>query len=380
MVDSRPDQINNQRTDVRGERVHSSDDSKVPKSSGTLTEDISRVQSAFHIFDTNKQYTTKDMITFSNLVFSNKTANSVGQQFDFTQWDLVNVTGIRTPIFNNTGSTLNPLDVVFGNGGIGGNNYTTVAKSQADSTVNFNVLGIVAETILNGETGFVVKEGIIFNVNTAAIAGGFGGRVVFLSETIPGGIQTARPTALPVRVGHILEFSATGSFLVHIGLLDVSINLTAFDDTVVTFGGINTAQAIPFNNNGVVSGITHSETVNTEEFTFISPGVYTIRIISQFQKVSGGGTDTLSLYLQIKPLAGSFANIPFSTRKVSVNASGVVLQSAMEVKIMAAVGDVLKVMGQVTATTLELPSFAASGVAPNDIPETSSVAISITRE
>jgi len=336
----------------------------------------SRLQGAIHVFDSNVQYDVDDLVMFEDIIFINKIVNTIGQPFNILQWSDSITSGTRIRVFNNTGSTLNPLDVVFGDGGHDASiDGTTVSKSQADTLPNSNVLGVVAEIILNGQSGFVVKEGIILGVDTDDFSAG---QVVFLSPSQPGEITFVRPTAIPVRIGHVLTADPSGSFLVHIGLLDISINLTAFNSNTVAFSTADTAQSIPFNNNGIISGISHDDTTDNDEFTFDNPGIYTIGITSQVTRSAGSGTETLSLYLQLDT-GGGFVNIPFSTRKVGIDTANLNSVIVMEVKISVSIGDKLRVTGQVTDTDMSLPFIPVSGTNPDQIPETSSISINITR-
>ncbi len=93
MVDKRPDQFANTRTDVRGEKIHSSDGAKVPPSSGTLAEDVSRTQSAANPYSDSLTYDLGDLVEESGTVFRNIVAITVPETFNPTKWDAVGAAG-----------------------------------------------------------------------------------------------------------------------------------------------------------------------------------------------------------------------------------------------------------------------------------------------
>lgn len=140
----------------------------------------------------------------------------------------------------------------------------------------------------------------------------------------------------------------------------------------------NVSTPIAFNKNDEVTGITHSESVDNSEFTFPTAGVYQITSEPQYTRVAGGGTDALNMYIQ-KDTGGGFVNVANSNIKVSINTTGNTDVAPLTGTFRVAAGDKIRFMIQVETANLKLDFFAASGVAPNDIPATPAIILNIAR-
>lgn len=135
---------------------------------------------------------------------------------------------------------------------------------------------------------------------------------------------------------------------------------------------------IAFNTNNEGSGITHSETVDNEVFEFDVGGVYQLTSEPQYTRSAGSGTDALNMYIQ-KDTGSGFANVANSNIKVSINTTGNTDVAPLTSTFRVASGDKIRFMINVETANLKLDFFAASGVAPNDIPATPSVIMNIAR-
>ena len=92
---------------------------------------------------------------------------------------------------NQTGSSISKGTVVYANGTVGASGRITIAPFIADGTINNNfLLGITAETIANGEDGYVVAQGKIRNISTTAYSAG---DVLYASATSAGALQNTAP-------------------------------------------------------------------------------------------------------------------------------------------------------------------------------------------
>lgn len=79
------------------------------------------------------------------------------------------------------------------------------------------------------------------------------------------------------------------------------------DSTDQTFGATGTAQSITLNTNNEIAGITHSTTVNPENVTIETNGIYVI--IAQPQVTAGvGASGYFHMWLQVDT-GGGFADI-----------------------------------------------------------------------
>jgi len=177
----------------------------------------------------------------------------------------------------------------------------------------------------------------------------------------------------------------------HIGKVDASVGFIQIEIRELEksiFGGYshlldqtftaNVSAAIKFNTNEEFSGIAHSETVNNDEFTFTSGGVYQATAEPQYTRTTGGGTDVLNMFVA-KDTGSGFVNIVDSNIKLSVNTSGITAVSALTKTFRVNATDKIRFMIQVESADLILEFFAASGSAPNEIPATPSIIMNIVR-
>ncbi len=107
--------------------------------------------------------------------------------------NVTNVIGqqLHQRVNNRTGATLNKGDVVYLSGSQG--NRITVAKAIATSDpTSANTFGIVAESIADNQSGYVITEGLITNLNTSALTQD---SAVYLSGTTAGALTSTKPQA-----------------------------------------------------------------------------------------------------------------------------------------------------------------------------------------
>ena len=141
-----------------------------------------------------------DSITFNTAKDGTVTVGEV--EYNDTQGSLIqglkgglvtNVIGqqLHQRINNRTGSTLAKATAVYLSGSQG--NRITVAKALATSDpTSANTFGIVAESIANNQSGYVITEGLITNINTSALVED---SAVYLSPTVAGGLTSTKPQA-----------------------------------------------------------------------------------------------------------------------------------------------------------------------------------------
>lgn len=107
--------------------------------------------------------------------------------------DVTNVIGqqLHQRVNNRTGATLSKGTAVYLSGSRG--NRITVAKALGvTDAFSANTFGIVAENILNNQSGYVITEGLITNINTSAL---LEDSAVYLSPTVAGGLTSTKPQA-----------------------------------------------------------------------------------------------------------------------------------------------------------------------------------------
>ena len=142
---------------------------------------------------------------FDSITFNTAKDGTVGVgevEYNDTQGSLIqglkggNVTNVigqqlHQRVNNRTGATLTKGTAVYLSGSQG--NRITVAKALATSDpTSANTFGIVAESINNNQSGYVITEGLITNINTSALVED---SAVYLSPTVAGGLTSTKPQA-----------------------------------------------------------------------------------------------------------------------------------------------------------------------------------------
>ena len=142
---------------------------------------------------------------FDSITFNTAKDGTVGVgevEYNDTQGSLIqglkggNVTNVigqqlHQRVNNRTGATLSKGTAVYLSGSQ--ENRITVAKAIATSDpTSANTFGIVAESIANNQSGYVITEGLITNINTSALVED---SAVYLSPTVAGGLTSTKPQA-----------------------------------------------------------------------------------------------------------------------------------------------------------------------------------------
>ena len=277
-------------------------------------------------------------------------------------------------VVNNTGATIPDGKVINISGYDATNDAMEIVLALADTVENTEVLGITTTTMVNGALGLVTIFGRVNDLDTTSFTEGV---IVFLSDTVAGDLTTTKP-AVPIQMGHVGKVNASTGFIqVEIRELEKSIYGGFFHSLDQTFiAGISAP--IKFNNHAEISGIDHSTTVNNDEFTFTSGGVYQATAEPQYTRTTGGGTDVLNMFLA-KDTGSGFVNVADSNVKFSVNTAGVTTVSPLTATFRVNATDKIRFMAQVEDVNLILNAFAASGTSPNDIPLTPSIIMNIVR-
>jgi len=142
---------------------------------------------------------------FDSITFNTAKDGTVGVgevEYNDTQGSLIqglkgglvtNVIGqqLHQRVNNRTGATLTKGTAVYLSGSQG--NRITVAKALGvTDAFSANTFGIVAENILNNQSGYVITEGLITGLNTSALTED---SAVYLSPTVAGGLTSTKPQA-----------------------------------------------------------------------------------------------------------------------------------------------------------------------------------------
>ena len=123
-----------------------------------------------------------------------------------------------------------------------------------------------------------------------------------------------------------------------------------------TFAGTGTGYPLLFNSNDNLEGITHSTSVDTENITIITSGVYVI--VAQPQVTAGAAGD-FHMWLQIDT-GGGFADVANSNVKLTLaNNTEEVVPLILILPLNA--GDKFRLMGSVTNVAIILDAEAPAG-------------------
>jgi hypothetical protein len=142
---------------------------------------------------------------FDSITFNTAKDGTVGVgevEYNDTQGSLIqglkgglvtNVIGqqLHQRVNNRTGSTLTKGTAVYLSGSQG--NRITVAKALGvTDAFSANTFGIVAESIANNQSGYIITEGLITGINTSSLVED---SAVYLSPTVAGGLTSTKPQA-----------------------------------------------------------------------------------------------------------------------------------------------------------------------------------------
>jgi len=142
---------------------------------------------------------------FDSITFNTAKDGTVGVgevEYNDTQGSLIqglkggNVTNVigqqlHQQVNNRTGLTLAKGTAVYLSGSQG--NRITVAKALGvTDAFSANTFGIVAESISNNQSGYVITEGLITGINTSSLVED---SAVYLSPTVAGGLTSTKPQA-----------------------------------------------------------------------------------------------------------------------------------------------------------------------------------------
>jgi len=195
------------------------------RSNDTTALKPSTINNAYHLFDTVNnvlfsyiktkggwQFNNSDTVIiqgatmpFDSITFNTAKDGTVGVgevEYNDSQGSLIqglkggNVTNVigqqlHQRVSNVTGSTLSKGTAVYLSGSQG--NRITAAKALATSDpTSANTFGIVAESIADNASGYVITEGLITGINTSGLTED---SAVYLSPTFAGGLTSTKPQA-----------------------------------------------------------------------------------------------------------------------------------------------------------------------------------------
>lgn len=149
----------------------------------------------------------------------------------------------------------------------------------------------------------------------------------------------------------------TGTYSISTGS-DDAIYACLSDSTDQTFAATGTGYNITFNTNDEINGITHSTTVEPQNITIVTSGVYTI--IAQPQvHASPGASGNFHMWIR-RDTGGGFADVPNSNVELTLNTNDEdVIPLIVTISLNA--GDVIRVNVSVSHTGIELDAQTPAG-------------------
>ena len=277
-------------------------------------------------------------------------------------------------VINNTGVSIPDGKAVYFSDFDEGNDAFEISLSNAGVQSKAKVKGFTTTTMPNGAFGLITPFGRVNNLNTSTFVGE-GGKEVYLSDSSDGDITTTKPP-IAIQVGYLGKIHATSGFIeVEIRELEKSIYGEYYHSANQTFTASITTEVLS-DSISESSGIIHT-LPNIWEFPFT--GVYQVSIEPQYNRTAGGGVDVINIFTSIDSGSG-FINKTASNIKISVNTSNSTNVSSLTTTFrIENSNDRAKILIQVEDSDLILSAFAASGIAPNDIPFTPSIIVNIFR-
>jgi len=226
--------------------------------------------------------------------------------------------------------------------------------------VNGVSVGMTTTSMTAGATGLVTTFGRVNDLDTSSFSAG---DVVYVSPTVAGDITATRP-AIPTQIGIVGKVDAcTGFINVLVKELEKSIYGVYNHLADLTFTA-NTDTPLPFDDDGEVSGITHSTCTDNEQFTFPNKGVYQATIEPQLGRSTGSSPEIVDTWVDIDTGCG-FTAIAHTNIKRSAGAVGDTGIAPLTTTFRVNAGDKIRFMARSTSTDMEFEFTAAVGNVPD---------------
>ena len=138
---------------------------------------------------------------------------------------------LHVQIYNQTGSTLTKGQVVRQSGSSGTKLKVDLAQADGDPN-SATTIGVVAESISNNSSGFIITAGLLKPLDTNAFNEG---DVLWLSATTPGAITNVRPTQPNhgVRIGYCIKKAGSADGIIYVDVLN-GFELEELHDVLLT--------------------------------------------------------------------------------------------------------------------------------------------------
>ncbi len=134
-------------------------------------------------------------------------------------------------VYNQSGSPFTKGQVVRQDGS-SGTRLKVVLALGTDDTNSATTIGLVAQSIGNNSSGFIITNGLLRGIDTNAFNEG---DTIWLSSTTPGGLVNTRPTQPnhSVRIGYVIKKAGVADGIIYVDILN-GFELEELHDVLVT--------------------------------------------------------------------------------------------------------------------------------------------------
>jgi hypothetical protein len=134
-------------------------------------------------------------------------------------------------VYNQSGSPFTKGQVVRQDGS-SGTRLKVVLALGTDDTNSATTIGLVAQSIGNNSSGFIITNGLLRGIDTNAFNEG---DTLWLSASTPGGLVNTRPTQPnhSVRIGYVIKKAGTADGIIYVDILN-GFELEELHDVLVT--------------------------------------------------------------------------------------------------------------------------------------------------
>jgi hypothetical protein len=134
-------------------------------------------------------------------------------------------------VYNQSGSPFTKGQVVRQDGS-SGTRLKVVLALGTDDTNSATTIGLVAQSIGNNSSGFIITNGLLRGIDTNAFNEG---DTLYLSATTPGGLVNTRPTQPnhSVRIGYVIKKAGVADGIIYVDILN-GFELEELHDVLVT--------------------------------------------------------------------------------------------------------------------------------------------------
>lgn len=265
-------------------------------------------------------------------------------------------------VINRSGSTIQNGTIVRFSG-VNGEEIPQVLPMVADGSIEpLYVVGILTNSLTNGERGRATILGKVRNLNTTGSDVGETwqqGDLLWVSPTNPGKLTRVRPTApnVQISVAAVLKVSATEGILLVRPTIFPRLFYGKFLSTQNQTPALaNTAYAVTFNTTDITSGFVLE---NNSRIKALNAGLYSFDFRLQ---ITSTNANQKNIWIWARK---NGVDVPNSATKVSITGNAVEVVPSWDFVYSFVIGDYFELMYAVDDTGLLINAPAATAFAPS---------------